>query len=159
MHQTEIEENDRQAGEERRDKVDPIGDVADGEQREKLAQKNVQRVASGVSNPQGVGDDLELETIGFAHRGREGAQIDGESQNEETRYKSQVPGPRSQLQRPTLADGFPFERGLDFEGHDEEDRAAQQHLGLEGIHFSLSQVEEQQEKGDVGEGVVSEGLI
>ncbi len=97
MHQAEIEADDGQAGEEGGDEVDPISDVADGKQGEKLPQENVQRVASGVSNSQGVGDDLELEAVGLAHCGREGAQIDDEGQGEEGRWKSKVQNPKLKI--------------------------------------------------------------
>ncbi len=135
MHQAEVEADDGQAGEEGRDEIDPISDVADGEQRGELPQENVQRVAGRVSNPQGVGDNLELETVGLAQGGREGAQIDGEGQGEEDLYKSKVQNPRSK------AKAFP-EQNSDFEGDDQEETAAQQHLGLQGVHFPLGEVEE-----------------
>jgi len=73
MHQAEIKEDDGQAGEKGGDEVDPISDVANGKQGEEFPQKNVQRIATGVSNPQGIGDNLELETVGLTHGGREGA--------------------------------------------------------------------------------------
>ncbi len=122
MHQAEVEADDGQAGEEGRDEVDPISDVTDGKQGEELSQENVQRVAGGVSNPQGVGDDLELETVGLAQGGREGAQIDGEGQGEEGRGNRSI--------HPTLADDSFPEQNSDFEGDDQEETAPQQHLGL-----------------------------
>ena len=134
MHQAEVEADDGQAGEEGRDEVDPIGDVADGEQREELPQEDVQWVAGGVSNPQSVGDNLELETVGLAQCGREGAQIDDEGQGEETRRNCPI--------YQTLADDSLPEQGFDFEGDDEEEAAPQQRPGLQGVHFPFDEVEE-----------------